>query len=61
LDLIENRYSEDKLNFTEIKSKVEDVDEAEAIMQYKMAEATYLYALQIGSNIIQPTLVEYLN
>lgn len=61
LELIENRYAEDKLNFTEIKSKVEDVDEAEAIMQYKMAEATYLYALQIGSNIIQPTLVEYLN
>ncbi len=61
LKLIENRYAEDELNFTEIKSKVEDVDVAEAIMQYKMAEATYLYALQIGSNIIQPTLVEYLN
>lgn len=61
LELIENRYAEDELNFTEIKSKVEDVDEAEAIMQYKMAEATYLYALQIGSNIIQPTLVDYLN
>lgn len=61
LDLIENRYAEDKLNYTEIKSKVEDTDQAEAIMQYKMAEAVYLFALQVGSNIIQPTLVDYLN
>lgn len=61
LDLIENRYAEDEINYAEIKSKVEDTDQAEAIMQYKMAESVYLLALQVGSNIIQPTLVDYLN
>ncbi len=61
LTMLENRYEDDEVNYTEIKSKVEDVDQAEAIMRYKMAESVYLFALKIGSNIIQPTLVDYLN
>ncbi len=60
LTMLENRYADDEVNYTEIKSKVEDVDQAEAIMRYKMAESVYLFALKIGSNIIQPTLVDYL-
>ncbi len=60
LTMIENRYEEDEINYTDIKSKVEDVDQADAIMQYKMAESVYLFALKIGSNILQPTLVDYL-
>lgn len=61
LTMMENRYEDDEINFTEVKSKVEDVDQAEAIMRYKMAESVYLFALKTGSNIIQPTLVDYLN
>ncbi len=61
LTMMENRYEDDELNYTEIKSKVEDADQAEVIMRYKMAESVYLFALKIGSNIIQPTLVDYLN
>lgn len=61
LDLVNNRYDEDILNYTEMKSNVEDVDAAEIIMQYKMAEFTYLAALQTGNSIIQPSLVDYLN
>lgn len=60
LTMIENRYEEDEINYTDIKSKVEDVDQADAIMHYKMAESVYLFALKIGSNILQPTLVDYL-
>ena len=60
LTMIENRYAEDEINYTDIKSKVEDVDQADAIMHYKMAESVYLFALKIGSNILQPTLVDYL-
>ncbi len=60
LTMIENRYEDDEINYTDIKSKVEDVDQADAIMRYKMAESVYLFALKIGSNIIQPTLVDYL-
>lgn len=60
LKLLSNRYAEDELNYTEIKSNVEDVDQAETITQYKTAESVYLFALKVGSNIIQPSLVDYL-
>ena len=61
LDLITNRYEEDQLNYSEMQSRVEDVDQADAITQYKTASAVYLFALQIGSNIVKPSLVDYLN
>jgi len=60
LDLLSNRYAEDELNYTQVKSDVEDVDQAEAIMNYKMSETVYLFALKVGSSIIQPSLVDYL-
>ncbi len=61
LELISNRYEEDNLMYTDMKSKIEDVDQAEAIMNYKMAEFVYNAALQVGSKIIQPSLVDFLN
>jgi len=61
LELISNRYEEDILNYTDKKSSIEDIDEAEAILNHKMAENVYTAALQIGSYIILPSLVEFLN
>lgn len=61
LTMMQTRYEDDDINFSEIKSKVEDVDQAETIMRYKMAESVYLFALKVGANIIQPSLVDYLN
>lgn len=60
LELIANRYEEDSLMYTDMKSKLEDVDQAEAIMNFKMAENVYTAVLQIGSKIIQPSLVDFL-
>lgn len=60
LELIQNRFDEDILTYTDRKSNIEDVDQAEAIMNYKMAQAVYEASLQIGSNIIQPSLVNFL-
>ena len=60
LDLISSRYEDDFLNYSDMKSKIEDVDEAEAIMNFKMSEALYLSALNTGSRIIQPSLLDYL-
>lgn len=60
LELINSRFEDDFLNYTELKSGIEDVDLAEATMQFKMAEAVYVASLQIGSRIVQPTLVDYL-
>ncbi|HWS30738.1 MAG TPA: flagellar hook-associated protein FlgL [Clostridia bacterium] len=61
LKLLENRYSVDEVNFTEIKSKVEDIDIAEVTVQWKTAMAVYNYALKIGSSILQNSLVDYMN
>ncbi len=60
LELIQSRFEDDILTYTDRKSKIEDVDQAEAIMNYKMAQAVYESSLQIGSNIIQPSLVNFL-
>jgi len=60
LELIQNRFEEDILTYTDRKSKIEDVDQAEAIMNYKMAQSVYEASLQIGSQIIQPSLVNFL-
>ena len=60
LELIVNRYEEDSLMYTDMKSKLEDVDQAEAVMNFKMAEYVYTAALQIGSSIIQQSLVDFL-
>jgi flagellar hook-associated protein 3 FlgL len=60
LELLSNRYDEDNLLYTDRNSKLEDVDQAEAIMNYKMSEYVYNAALQIGSKIVQPSLVDFL-
>jgi flagellar hook-associated protein 3 FlgL len=60
LELIANRYEENQLMYTDIKSKLEDVDQAEALMNFKMAEYVYNAALQVGSRIVQPSLVDFL-
>ncbi len=60
LELIQNRFEDDILTYTDRKSKIEDVDEADAIMNYKMAETVYQASLQIGSDIIQLSLVDFL-
>ncbi len=60
LELIQNRFEDDVITYTERKSKIEDVDEAEAIMNYKMAETVYQASLQVGSDIIQLSLLDFL-
>lgn len=60
LDMLQTRYEDDTLNYTKIKSKIEDIDQAEVIMNYKMAEAVYQASLSAGANIIQPSLLDFL-
>lgn len=60
LELIQDRFEDDIITYTDRKSKIEDVDEADAIMNYKMAETVYQASLQVGSDIIQLSLVDFL-
>ncbi len=61
IDTLDNRYSEDIINYNEMRSQIEDIDSAEAIMDWKMAEAVYKQSLSIGSRVIMPTLMDFLN
>ena len=53
LELIANRYEENQLMYTDIKSKLEDVDQAEALMNFRWLSMATM-ALQVGSRIVQP-------
>ncbi len=61
LELIQNRFETNILMYTALQSKIEDIDLAQVTMNYKMAEAVYTASLQIGAQIIQPSLVNFLN
>lgn len=60
LDLIKTRLETDEINYTAIKSQVEDIDHEQVIMEFLMAEMVYRSSLSVGARIIQPTLVDFL-
>ncbi|MCL2226420.1 MAG: hypothetical protein FWB97_02180 [Oscillospiraceae bacterium] len=60
LELLEARYEQNAINFERMRSNAEDVDFAETIMHFRMAEAVYQAALSAGARIIQPTLMDFL-
>ena len=60
VDMMEDRYSKDDLMYTTVKSTLEDIDIAEAIMNFSMTSAVYNASLMLGPRVIQPTLMDYL-
>lgn len=61
LELVQNRLNEDELSFTDLLSQNENVDMAEAIMNYKMQESVYRASLSAGAQVIQPTLLDFIS
>ncbi len=60
LELLENRYGVDEINYTDNMSSIEDIDVAEVITKYLMADSVYKAALQTGAKVIMPTLMDFL-
>ncbi|MEA5058886.1 MAG: flagellar hook-associated protein 3 [Clostridia bacterium] len=60
IDILDERYAEDVINYTQIRSNIEDIDSAETIMDWKMAEAVYKQSLSAGARAILPTLMDFL-
>lgn len=58
--LMETRFAQDNINYTQMCSDSEDVDQAETIMNFSMTEAVYRAALNVGGRVLQPTLVDFL-
>jgi flagellar hook-associated protein 3 FlgL len=48
-------------NIVERIDNIEYVDSAEAIMDYKMQQYVYRAALQMGVQILQPTLLDFID
>lgn len=60
LEAMMSRNEDETFNMTELLSKTEDIDLAEKVMQYKVAENVYTAALQTGAKILQPSLLDFL-
>lgn len=61
VELTANRLADDNVNFTALMSKNEDVDMAEAIMNYINELNVYKASLSTGAKVIQPSLVDFLS
>ena len=60
LELMMDRYAKDEINYTQMKSDVEDLDQAEAIMWFSMAEAVYRASLGVGGRVLPPSLMDFM-
>jgi flagellar hook-associated protein 3 FlgL len=60
MDLMLDRYAKDEINYTQMKSDVEDLDLAEALMWFSMTEAVYRASLGVGGRILPPSLVDFM-
>lgn len=60
LDITEKVHQDTKINLTDIKSGVEDVDMAKAISDLNYQQTALQASLQVSANVIQPSLLNYL-
>lgn len=60
VEMMQERYANDNINYTQMKSDVEDLDQAEAIMWFSMAESVYRASLSVGGRILTPSLLDFL-
>ncbi len=61
IDFLKTRTDDNNLNLTKKIKSVEFVDPAEAIMNWKMQEYAYTAALQMGTKLIQPSFIDFMN
>jgi len=60
LMVTEQRYQEETVTFAELRSKLGDIDMAEAIMNFNVREHVYQAALAAAARVLQPTLLDFL-
>ena len=60
LDSVKRRLTMDQVNMTDVLSRTEDVDVAQAIMELRMFENVEKMTMQIGARIVPQTLLDFL-
>jgi flagellar hook-associated protein 3 FlgL len=58
--ITDERIHSEQIYLRELRSKVEDIDMAEAITEFMMQENAYQAALSTGARIIYPSLIDFL-
>lgn len=61
LELIGNRLADDTTNYTKLMSENEDVNYADASMNFNLTNATYQASLKVGMSITTLTLADFLS
>ncbi|WP_258359765.1 flagellar hook-associated protein FlgL [Moorella sulfitireducens (nom. illeg.)] len=60
LEMAMSRLDDTQIGLTSTMSKLEDVDLAETVMNYKNRENVYRASLATGAMVLQPSLIDYL-
>jgi flagellar hook-associated protein 3 FlgL len=60
LDFLKTRLTDVQVNLTGLLSDVKDVDMAQAITNFSMAQTTYQASLKASAQALQPSLLDYL-
>jgi len=60
LELSREKYLDENLSVTQLRSTLEDIDLAKAIINFNVMENVYRSSLSTGARIMQPSLIDYL-
>ncbi|HBM81524.1 MAG: flagellar hook-associated protein FlgL [Clostridiales bacterium] len=60
LDAMVSKNDDENLNMTELLSKTQDVDIAQKVMEFNVAENVYVASLQTGAKVLQPSILDFL-
>jgi flagellar hook-associated protein 3 FlgL len=61
MDFLKNRQQDIGVNLTGLLSETKDVDMAEAITNFSMAQNIYSASLKAGAQALQPSLLDYIH
>lgn len=61
VELVQTRLDSQEITATKMMSENEDIDIEEVILKYETQQSVHRAALSIGSNIVQTSLVDFLN
>ncbi|MGI9862429.1 flagellar hook-associated protein FlgL [Moorella naiadis] len=61
MEMATSRLDDTQIGLTKTMSKLEDIDLAETVMNYKNQENVYRASLATGAMVLQPSLIDYLH
>ena len=60
MESAQQKNEDENFNMTDILSKTEDIDFTQKMIEFSMAQTTYMASLQVSSKILPPTLMDYI-